>query len=861
MAHKKMVNKTKTITLLLILLTILLAPNIKGALVGYWDFEEGTGTTAIDQSGYKNNGTHDNGTYVTGKVGTYAYNYSLPSRTNIPLISEYNGSSEWTTTIWVKKTTTSSSAEHPLYLHESLATKTNMWRIGIWSSDNTLHGCGFLAGLNWVCINTSIQLNEWYYVALTIENEGSNSNITLWINGEINKTTTQANLWITQNAYSVASGGFPIDNDGFANATIDEFAMWNHTLTQEEITELYNESNGKRADQLGAYTNITVTAQSAYNQTSINTFNATINSITYGTTTGTITGPTQGPAYTIQVYGPGWQTSTYTDWNTNNTLTANLTHTSMAVTSNWSYTSTYVGNTINLNCSYTTPTSHTITPNYIIKNIDDGYQHNQTTTTYTINTTDFLNNLTYYCQACTPYECNNGTQKSIAQDIINNKLYIYVYDYLSELVSSILIKIPEFFAESNDNPSITNLNWYINRTNNTAYTIINITDTGLKNRQYQAYINITDVNNTFNITLSPNQLVLNFSGTTNGLIADNTSIQNFTQQQYIIQQENLSLGDVLVAFNHDTENYTQFYEYINDQTTHVFENIKLLNNSKVDIYAYLLITDEGNSPLEDVTIRAYFEEPTGGAWKTYKLMGQRMTDGAGMTLFYFDSTTVVKLVISKDGYTTESPVILIGDTDAPKDDPLVFVLSQANTISWGGNTVYLPLKFTNRSKDILGGIYAPNKDSVKFTTNYMITNSLGNNTLTGDSMDRYAINLTPNSHFSSTGTDNIIVHFWTDGIYYKNYTITYDTTTYQNITTTSDLEDLDTTTKDILLFIGLILISTVAGLIFRKNGTAGFTVFMIGSMFITIFSMNFAWLTLIAVMWAILRIIHKVTAE
>lgn len=45
-------------------------------LIGHWDFEEGSGTTALDISGNSLNGVISNATYTTGKVGNYALDFN-----------------------------------------------------------------------------------------------------------------------------------------------------------------------------------------------------------------------------------------------------------------------------------------------------------------------------------------------------------------------------------------------------------------------------------------------------------------------------------------------------------------------------------------------------------------------------------------------------------------------------------------------------------------------------------------------------------------------------------------------------------------------------------------------------------------
>ncbi len=65
----------------LILYTLYFIPNTTSAaaptsgLVGYWNFDEGSGTVAADGSGSGNNGTINGATWVAGKVGSGALSF------------------------------------------------------------------------------------------------------------------------------------------------------------------------------------------------------------------------------------------------------------------------------------------------------------------------------------------------------------------------------------------------------------------------------------------------------------------------------------------------------------------------------------------------------------------------------------------------------------------------------------------------------------------------------------------------------------------------------------------------------------------------------------------------------------------
>lgn len=67
---------------------------------------------------------------------------------------------------------------------------------------------------------------------------------------------------------------------------LDEVGIWRRTLSQTEITQLYNGGLGLTYPFTN---NLTISAIDFFNSTSINTFNATVNGTTYTTTTGTIT--------------------------------------------------------------------------------------------------------------------------------------------------------------------------------------------------------------------------------------------------------------------------------------------------------------------------------------------------------------------------------------------------------------------------------------------------------------------------------------------------------------------------------------------------------------------------------------------
>src|SRR3990167_8862308 len=84
-------------------LEIAIAAAPTSGLVGYWNFDEGSGATVADSSGNGNNGTLSGGpTWVTGKVGSGALSFDgTNDYINIPSSALYDFAGDFTVSAWV----------------------------------------------------------------------------------------------------------------------------------------------------------------------------------------------------------------------------------------------------------------------------------------------------------------------------------------------------------------------------------------------------------------------------------------------------------------------------------------------------------------------------------------------------------------------------------------------------------------------------------------------------------------------------------------------------------------------------------------------------------------------------------------
>jgi len=203
--------------------------DIATGLVGWWKFDEGSGTTAADSSGSGNTGTLTNGpTWTTGKVGSGALSFD-GTNDYVSAPSNIIGTGAMTLTAWIYAKSYGSNGYARIIDNGAASLFLVDW-------DSKLAFQGYWSSPTIVSNSGSIPLNQWLFVALT---RTSSNTASFYINGALSGTPGQDAG--TANAGSnTIIGGSSIMFDGL----IDEVRVYNRALSASEITELYNYTGG-----------------------------------------------------------------------------------------------------------------------------------------------------------------------------------------------------------------------------------------------------------------------------------------------------------------------------------------------------------------------------------------------------------------------------------------------------------------------------------------------------------------------------------------------------------------------------------------------------------------------------------------
>ena len=263
------------------------------------------------------------------------------------IASTFQNTSQWTVTAWLMYPNTAGSVAI------FGAMKDDTWSSGegvlaMKLSANKIRNYGGIYPTEYYIEGSAVSNGAWNFL-VTARNS---SNKYIYKNGVFDTQGSDGNNYGT-----MASADWGWSSDGNKlQGQVSDGMIYAKALNGNEIAYLYNQKkNGVIfGTEESSLNNITISAISNYNSAVINSFNATVDGkYTVNTTTGSITLPEiiNATTHSIIVRSTGFNDSTSNS--INNSYTASLTPKSISPIINITYTNTYIGTTINMNCSWT----------------------------------------------------------------------------------------------------------------------------------------------------------------------------------------------------------------------------------------------------------------------------------------------------------------------------------------------------------------------------------------------------------------------------------------------------------------------------------------------------------------------------
>ncbi len=220
--------------------------NFQRGLIGYWGFDEGSGTLASDSSGNGNNGSllpvMSTPTWTTGKsFGALSFD-GENDRVDVadnPLISGGAGKS-LSVMAWFKSNNLSGWIVNKFqgynYKDYSLGFSSNKL---VFEYENY----GTCPDPSAIIGNTTLTSGTWYFGGFVFD--VSDHSVKLYLNGALDKQeTTENNCDLVNGNTKLSIGSRSSDSEygpgGYFNGTIDDVRIYNRALSAEEISAIYN---------------------------------------------------------------------------------------------------------------------------------------------------------------------------------------------------------------------------------------------------------------------------------------------------------------------------------------------------------------------------------------------------------------------------------------------------------------------------------------------------------------------------------------------------------------------------------------------------------------------------------------------
>lgn len=232
-------------------------------IISYWKFDESSGN-AIDSVGEANNGTLNTVTQnVAGKINT-AYDFTVNKTSYVDC-----GAADGTLDITGDDITLAAWIYHEgvdaqSWVISKMGTGTGAYAMYVNGDDDLVFTGDTGTGWSGHTGDAAVPINAWSFVVATYNGT--------WVNTYVNGTTKGTPVARTGNFISTAKTlkiGWEDawNSQGFVGK-IDEVAVWDRALSDEEIVELYNDGDGLSYPFAAVGTNIQINRGDAWKEVS-----------------------------------------------------------------------------------------------------------------------------------------------------------------------------------------------------------------------------------------------------------------------------------------------------------------------------------------------------------------------------------------------------------------------------------------------------------------------------------------------------------------------------------------------------------------------------------------------------------------
>lgn len=755
-------------------------------IVAYYKLDESSGTV-IDQIGDNNGVNHGATTGVTGTIETaYDFENGDPDFINIGHNTINLTTQNITINFWTKLESDIAGVAEEIITGNN----TNGWGVYFRNADKAL--CLGKYGVNEKQGTLYFDIGTWHMYTVV----HNNSITAFYLDGVLNSTVIDTNDFTIASDYYIGN-----KYDGI----IDEIGVWNTTLTQDNITELYGGGSGLSFGMyFSFYLNDPTEGENESDSVDFECNTSSATNIDYTN---------------ISVYFENGTLFKY-----NSTKQSGLTG---EVSHSWSYD---LGNPHHYyyKCWANDTLGRTSTSDKKRFNYQPSYDD-----IIKIYINDANGNLL-------------GTGKFNITDIgIYDQTDANVnFSQVLNFTNGRTILIEAWDTENNYRP--TNLSVSVNLSFD--------------------YINLDlDANELYLQFWYTNQSLLR---ETSGVIIDSNpdhNLTNFTNTSILIAQSEFAEGKVIVYFGDNFnattgENWSQYFEYMNTIDNNIVEDLTIMDSYDQNIYFQVI--DRSRQPIYEAEFELYECDYTLG---NCYLIGQRITTVNGLAHFIVDSGKSYKYRIIHSDYSQLNQALLVGDLSAHSSYDTAYPIIVEKGYSYDEFTYVMAPSYYNTYSNSYMPVFVLLEDtstckSVKGITSYMISQSRTNSTFTLLDPNRcsYSLNLTSGTHYSNSVGENITLYIYADNVLVYHNNITYRE---QDDVLDLNLAGVDDNLLNIMVFIVIIFISGGIGFV-TQNDTAGFSVLMVSGLLAGIIvAPGFLIMGLIGVLYIGLNIVRRVISE